>query len=350
MVQQALGLIDPTKLIASFTQGRSLSEHQAKKSAVQQLMPAAMGGDPNALGALSQVMPELAMQISGRQQNQANADRSFDFQKSQATDAKTWREQQADEQRRRFNEQMTFKRNESAANRKHRSALLASNLIPSDVKTYRALKKAGEIPQDMKFMQWKGEMASASGKTKPNPFRKKRDEQFAKDVAVPWVTGGRSDSLKLMSQLDEVITRLEKGEENLTGPYLGRTPDWIKGVTHPGAIDTRDLVSEVAQRNLRAVLGGQFAQKEGEQLIARAFNETLDEQTNARRVKRLFTQIKAAAEAKDSAVEYVDQHGTLDGWKGKLWTIEDFNPEAGEDKQDQGWTTLPSGMRIRKKQ
>ena len=91
------------------------------------------------------------------------------------------------------------------------------------------------------------------------------------------------------------------------------------------------------QRNLRLILGAQFTEKEGQRLIARAYNPSLSEQENAKRVRNLIKQMQSAAEAKASAARYFEENGTLAGWKGKLPSMRDFAPEKAEKKK-QVWS------------
>ena len=83
----------------------------------------------------------------------------------------------------------------------------------------------------------------------------------------------------------------------------------------PEAQAVYDQVTEVVQRNLKLILGGQFSEKEGERLIARAYNPALGQEENARRVKALMTQIKSANEAQAQMAGYFGNYGTLKGFK-----------------------------------
>lgn len=164
------------------------------------------------------------------------------------------------------------------------------------------------------------------------------DKAFAKDY-VAWTTGGFADVEKNLTQLQDAYARLLSGEENLTGPILGRTPDILKQSTHPEAIDVRDQVEEVVQRNLRLILGAQFTEREGERLIARAYNENLDEAVNAKRVGRLMKAIEVAANAKQDTVDYYNANGTLKGYTGKQYTMSDFNKAIDDpEKETAGWS------------
>lgn len=143
------------------------------------------------------------------------------------------------------------------------------------------------------------------------------DRKFAEDN-VDFRTGGESEILKRLGQLKETKENLDSGDDSITGPVIGMMPDWLSAFVNPEAISNRERVEEVAQSNLREVLGGQFAMKEGEQLIKRAYNPALSEEENSKRVGRLIEQIKRALDAKKAAVEYFHKKGTLKGYKGPV--------------------------------
>lgn len=160
------------------------------------------------------------------------------------------------------------------------------------------------------------------------------DEQFAKDYAT-FVQGGAADSAKQLAQLQDVAKALRAPGANLTGPTLGNIPDTAKNFINPQSVAMRERVEEVVQRSLRAILGAQFTEKEGERLIARAYNPRLSEAENAIRVDRLFTQLNNAFQQKKAAAQYFERNGTLEGWRGKLPSISDFDPDAGStDRAD----------------
>ena len=86
-------------------------------------------------------------------------------------------------------------------------------------------------------------------------------------------------------------------------------------------------MGQVVQQSLRETLGGQFAQKEGEALIQRAYDEALPPEMNAARLRALFTQLQSIAESKQAMYDHVKERGTLEGYQGPLAgtpTREDF--------------------------
>lgn len=149
------------------------------------------------------------------------------------------------------------------------------------------------------------------------------DKKFADFYNTFAVKGGKADVLKGMSQLSNVVDLLNSGK-NVSGALLGILPNSIKALINPAAVDTEELISEVVQRNLKPILGGAFGEKEGRDLIKRAYNPSLDEATNAERVGRLLNSVKLAVEARVAAVEYWEEHKTLRGFKGKSITLQDI--------------------------
>lgn len=156
-----------------------------------------------------------------------------------------------------------------------------------------------------------------------SPGAKAIDEGFA-PIALEWMTGGGSDTAKQLAQLDDVLAQLEAGEP-ITGARVGYTPEFVRALTDPKAVDAQEAVEEVVQRNLRLILGAQFTEREGERLIRRAYNPKLDPKVNARRVRRLVQQISIAADQRQAMVDYFNENQTLRGYAGKVPTIADFD-------------------------
>lgn len=161
------------------------------------------------------------------------------------------------------------------------------------------------------------------------------DKAYAKDY-LEWTQGGKADAEKSIAQLREVSNRLA-GSDNISGAILGNIPHAIRSTFGSDSADVQDQVEEIVQRNLRLILGAQFTEKEGARLIARAYNPRLDESVNKARVDRLLKQIESAAAEKQSQADYYEQKGSLVGWRGKKFTIKDF-----EDAIDGAGQASPS--------
>jgi hypothetical protein len=157
---------------------------------------------------------------------------------------------------------------------------------------------------------------------KLTPAQEAIDKKFA-DTYLEWQTGGGSDSIANIAQVGTVLQRLESGQP-LTGPMIGIQPDFVLALTNPRAAGAKEQVQEVVQRNLRVVLGAQFTEKEGNQLISRAYNPTLPPEQNAARLRKLFEQMAVSAQQRQAMVEYYEANGTLQGYKGPQPKITDF--------------------------
>lgn len=176
------------------------------------------------------------------------------------------------------------------------------------------------------------------------PGQKKMDEAFGKEYAEFAAGGGYADAVKGIEQLRGVARQL-RGQDPKTGkPLPASETGYMTGVWEglatmtdatgavlaPKALQARQLVEEVVQRNLRIILGAQFTQKEGDRLIARAYNPYLDEKQNAERVERLLGAMQEALDAKKAASDYFEKHGSLVGFKGtERITIDDIAKRAG---------------------
>jgi hypothetical protein len=200
---------------------------------------------------------------------------------------------------------------------------------PGVVGEFRAAKAAKDIPETTTLEEYIAlkrppgtTVQNILGGDKLTPGQSKVDEKFADDY-VAWTTGGGQDAAAQIAQLKPVIQALEEGKP-ITGVPVAVQPDLLLAMTNPKALQSREQVEEVVQRNLRVILGAQFTEKEGERLIARAFNPKLPPEENAKRLRRLFLQMSSAAEQKNAAAAYFEQNGTLRGFKGKTPSAQDF--------------------------
>ena len=164
------------------------------------------------------------------------------------------------------------------------------------------------------------------GKPSFTPGETAVDKAYAKTYESDIVSGGLADAEKNLAALRSVQGTLkDKNGPNLTGPILGRLPDIVTAFTNPDAVNMRDRVEEVVQRNLRVILGAQFTNEEGKRLIARAYNPALSEEQNAQRIGALVSAMDQALQAKKGAAAYFEQNGTLRGFKGKTdFSFADF--------------------------
>ena len=185
------------------------------------------------------------------------------------------------------------------------------------------------------------------------PLETELDKKAADDLVQFTIGGGFSDVQKGLSQLNIAKQTLQQQPEGkITGKLVGAQDDTgILKYTNPTAQDTKEQVQEIAQRNLRLILGPQFTAKEGEQLISRVYNPALPQSVNAQRLGLLEEQMLSAAKTKQEAVDYYNTNGTLKGFKGKLYnTTSDFLNEyntklkANEKAPTKATMQQPSGF------
>jgi hypothetical protein len=174
------------------------------------------------------------------------------------------------------------------------------------------------------------------------PLETEIDKKAADDLVQFTIGGGFSDVQKSLSQLNVAKESLKQTPEGkITGKLVGIQDDTgVLKYTNPNALNTKEQVQEIAQRNLRLILGAAFTQKEGDQLIARVYNPALPQNVNAQRLELLENQLLSAAKTKQEAVEYYNANGTLKGFKGKLYNntsefLNDYNDKLkGTNKTD----------------
>jgi len=172
----------------------------------------------------------------------------------------------------------------------------------------------------------KFEYEKSKDSNKPIPLtdgEKARDRKFGDQL----VEFNLPDINKGLEQLTEASEALSKSN-TLTGPIVSLMPNFVGDRVNPKAAEVREAVEEVVQRNLRLVLGAQFTEKEGERLISRAYNPTLDEAENKKRVERLIKSIKDAAQEKLNMKSYFEKNGTLKGYDSESPSIESIEQSA----------------------
>jgi hypothetical protein len=178
-----------------------------------------------------------------------------------------------------------------------------------------------EIPKGLTPQQaakQAGGGAAGEGIGKLTPAQKAVDTKFSKEYTDFVSAGGSTTITKNLQMLDDAIKIIETEPEGATSGKIVGLSDKTGTIsyTHPKAAEAKDLIGGVAQSNLRAVLGGQFAAREGEQLLARAYNTAQPKRDNLNRLKALRKQIQDAADAKINASQYYEENGTLKGFKG----------------------------------
>lgn len=223
----------------------------------------------------------------------------------------------------------------SAANEeKLRAELAALGPNPTDQQVIAVVQKYGSPDKILQILTASQDRAAAraarisgagggaAGVGPLTPAQKAIDNKFSKEYTDFVAAGGSTTITKNLQMLDDAIKIIENEPDGAaSGKVVGLADKTgTLSYTHPKAAEAKDLIGGVAQSNLRAVLGGQFAAKEGEQLLARAYNTAQPKKDNLNRLKALRKQIEDAAKAKINASQYYEEFGTLKGFKGDYAT------------------------------
>jgi hypothetical protein len=208
-----------------------------------------------------------------------------------------------------------------------------------------------EIQQLDKRIAYLGGEKGKEGGMDFTPGEKAVDQQIAKEYAS-WITGGGAQAASRINKINDVINRIEEGED-LSGPVVGFTLEKLPGiasVVYPGAQDAKDVVESVVQTDLRAVLGGQFAASENAALVRRAYNPSLGEEKNKKRLQLLLLQMQKVADEKNRTMNFFEANGTIKGFKYTPYTYNDFltydqlkRLDEGESPESIAGSITPSG-------
>jgi DNA-binding transcriptional regulator YbjK len=234
---------------------------------------------------------------------------------------------------------------------KLRSELSALGPNPSEQAVINVVSKYGSpdkilqvltASQDRKaLLALRASNAANAGIGALSPAQKAVDTKFGKDYNDYFSGGGINNLEKNLGELDRAIKIIEQSKEGDTSGKMVGLLDKTGMLTYavPEAADVKDLIGGVAQSNLRQILGGQFAQKEGEALLARQYDTAQSKEANLKRLKALYKQAAETVADKKQAAMYYEQFGTLKGYKGTEGsmttetgtksTVKQFNPATG---------------------
>lgn len=143
-------------------------------------------------------------------------------------------------------------------------------------------------------------------------YLKNRLPQFRADQAQGAENLGKLErAIKLLGERDD-LTGFVPAISVKLGEIFG-----LSGVIAPSASNIKNEVESVVQKSIKEIMGAQFAQKEGESVLRRAFDSSQDESVNMQRVRDLYNNLQTILNAKRDEAQYYEKHGTLRGYKGQ---------------------------------
>lgn len=140
------------------------------------------------------------------------------------------------------------------------------------------------------------EMVGATTAVTMSPEEKKYRTDVASFVA-DWETSGRQIASGNMKKLDAAIKQMESGGI-ATGALQGAIPTRFR----PKTKALQQEIASIVYQTLRATLGAQFTEKEGERLLAIAFDDELPEKENLKKVKTAKAELEERIKAAEGKV------------------------------------------------
>lgn len=175
------------------------------------------------------------------------------------------------------------------------------------------------------------------------------DRAFAKDYEQYIAMGGKAGLMKKLETLTNARNKLAAIEP--PPRYAGALGESGMTLIAPQYSEIMSNVRGAIQETLRQTLGSQFTEREGEQILSRAFDPRQTKEANLRNLDREISQIVERAKAKQKSVDYFEKNGSLRGFQsgnqgaGKTVTRKQYSPSRNQTKitYSDGSTELVEG-------
>lgn len=165
----------------------------------------------------------------------------------------------------------------------------------------------------------------------------KTDDSFA-PFYTEYISKGRGATnianLERLKSAEEILKIADKEGVAISGVTAGmiRGNPSLEAFLNEQGFIARETVESVIQQSLRATLGAQFGEKEGEQFIRRGYNPSLPPAENLERLIDLRANIEQLVDSEREAVEYWENNNkTLRGYKGKQYNMDSFARDLATD-------------------
>lgn len=169
--------------------------------------------------------------------------------------------------------------------------------------------------------------------------------QALKDI--PDIAQARSGVSALSAVAKDLVTGVDNAgnpvfRNDVSGPLISMLPDSIRKRVSPESSEIQKRAESVIQASLRATLGAQFTQVEGDRFLARAYDPALGEEQNYKRLLEVASELEAVANAKEDALAYFRKNRTLQGFvpQGAKFT------PRNEPSQPQGGAVTPNAAQF----
>lgn len=178
--------------------------------------------------------------------------------------------------------------------------------------------------------------------------------ELAKKVAGQYseysAAGGRAGLESALNNLEEAAAALETGvvkTGKVTNIIPGFRSDTVQAVVNPKLLEVRTQAQAALNKVLRATLGAQFTEKEGERILNQIWDDKLKPQVNAKKIRAKIEELRD--NVNDAESEFA-RFGYLQAKPGKKATPVQKAQEppkapgnafAPNDAQKQAYMSLP---------
>ena len=178
-----------------------------------------------------------------------------------------------------------------------------------------------------------------------NKINQQIEGQALKDI--PDIAQARSGVSALQAVAKDLVTGVDTSgnpvfRDDISGPYISMLPDAVRKRAASESSEIQKRAESVIQASLRATLGAQFTQVEGDRFLARAYDPALSEAQNYRRLLEVASELEAIANAKEDALSYYRKNKTLQGFVPQGAT---FTPR-NQTTQPQGGVASPNASQF----
>jgi len=189
------------------------------------------------------------------------------------------------------------------------------NELLNTQKLKQALSPKQPSALDMaKIKELEAKAASYGSKASSTEGEKTRDREFAKEYNK-WSTGGKADYEESKKIFQETLKGLKSGkldtgwDENIkagTTSLAGGTTD---------AINAENRIRKALNSMLRATLGSQFTEEEGERIFKQTFNIAAPPEENIKNIETELNKIEGRKKAIEAQGAYLKKNKTLAGFE-----------------------------------
>jgi len=199
---------------------------------------------------------------------------------------------------------------------------------------------AAQVLQKQQEIRQEAETAKKTKSRELTPGELKADEKFAQSIPAYIDGGGNAGLRENINTIQNLLRKLQKNPNKYIGTVKGiaaKSPGGEFIANEAKAFKQR--YDSVIQQTLRQILGAAYTAQEGKDVLDRGFNPTLEAEENIDRLRTQYRILKAQADAKNQAVKYFQENGTIKGFKFNTATIPEEDDPSNQNQNTGRKTT-----------